>query len=56
MLGQLQSLLGPVQFQAELLAEPAEMGDIPSPYVEGQALIPDNVWYTDGLCHSQPPT
>ena len=31
--GQLYSLLGPVQFQAEFLVEPAETGDILSPYV-----------------------
>ena len=54
--GQLHSLLVPVQFQAELLVEPAEMGDVPSPYVEGRALITEDAWYTDGSCHRQPPT
>lgn len=52
--GQLHSLL--VQFQAELLAEAAKMGDVPSTYVEGEAPIPEDAWYTDVSCHGQPPT
>ena len=49
--GQMYPLLGRVQFQAELLVEPAEMGDIPSPYVEGRTPIPEDAQHTDGSYH-----
>lgn len=49
--GHLHSLLGSVQFQAELLEEPAEMGDVPSPYVGGQAPVPKDAWYADASYH-----
>lgn len=39
LLGQLHSLLGSMEFQVELLAEPTETRDVPSPYVKGRAPI-----------------
>lgn len=32
--------------------KPAEMGDVPSPYVEIWASIPEDAWYTENSYHA----